>query len=241
MKILLTNDDGFDALGIDILYKQLQKYGEVTLVAPKTHMSGMSMSRHFWNQIEVKEIEKNKYTVDGTPADAVVMALYGLNIQPDLVVSGINNGYNLSTDTTYSGTIGAAMEATKIGIPAIAFSSDNRGFSNAEKDLDYVMNYILNKKLLSKDYLLNVNFTKQSTEKTKGIMITDIGRRPESYFYERDGDLYKSRFKVVDYEPTKGTDLYAIRNGYISITPLKFGYSTIKGLKELKEKIVKKD
>ncbi len=241
MKILLTNDDGFNAEGIQILYKKLQKYGDVTLVAPKNHMSGMSMSRHFWNKIQVDKIADDKYAVDGTPADAVVMAMYGLNIRPDLVVSGINKGYNLSTDTTYSGTIGAALEATKKGIPAIAFSSDNRGFSNSEKDFDYVMNYILNNDLLSKHYLLNVNFTKQTNKKTNGIMITDMGRRPESYYYDKEGDYYISKFRVVDYQPEPGTDLYAIRNGYISITPLKFGYTTEQGLKELRRKTQIKD
>ena len=197
------------------------------------------MSRHFFNQIEVIKHEENIYSVDGTPADAVVMALYGLNIRPDFVVSGINQGYNLSTDTTYSGTIGACLEATKIGIPAIAFSADHRGFSNAEKDFDYVMNYILNRNLLSKDYLLNVNFTKETEKKTKGIMITDVGKRPESYYYEKDGDLYKSRFREIEYTPEEGTDLFAIRNGIISITPLKFGYSTEYGLKDLRTKVNK--
>jgi 5'-nucleotidase len=149
MKILLTNDDGFDAKGIKILFKRLQKYGDVTLVAPEHHMSGASMSRAFWDKIEVKEQGEKIYSVNGTPADAVVIALYGLNIRPDLVISGINKGYNLSADTAYSGTVGAAMEAVKSGIPAIAFSSDYRDFANAEKDFDYVMNYILNREELT--------------------------------------------------------------------------------------------
>lgn len=237
MKILLTNDDGFDALGIRILFKKLQKYGEVILVAPEKHMSGMSMSRVFWNKIEVKEHEKNVFSVNGTPADSVVLALYGLNIRPDLVVSGINDGYNISSDTAYSGTIGAAMEAVKVGIPAIAFSSDFNGFTNAEKDFEYVMNYILDRDLTSKHYLLNVNFTKNTTKKTKGIMITDIGKRPSLTYYEQEGNHYLAKRRHMEYSPEEGTDLFAIRNSYISITPLKFGNSTEQGLRELRNKV----
>jgi|AntAceMinimDraft_18_1070375.scaffolds.fasta_scaffold08611_4 5'-nucleotidase len=237
MKILLTNDDGYKSKGIRILLEKLQKYGDVILVAPEKHMSGMSMSRAFWDRIEVKKHEDNIYSVNGTPADSVVVALYGLNIRPDLLISGINDGYNLSTDTAYSGTIGAAMEAVKAGIPAIAFSSDFRGFQNAEKDFDYVMNYILNRDLTSKHYLLNVNFLRNTYKKAKGIMITDIGKRPMLNYYEKEGNHYLAKRKIMDYTPEEGTDLYAIRNSYISITPLKFGNSTEYGLRELRNKV----
>lgn len=237
MKILLTNDDGYNALGIRILYERLQKYGDVILVAPENHMSGASMSRAFWDNIEVKQHEENIYSVNGTPADSVVVALYGLNIRPDIVISGINNGYNLSTDTAYSGTIGAGMEGIKANIPSIALSSDFHEFKNAEKDLDEVLRFIFDKNLLSKQYLLNVNFAKNSVKKSKGIMITDIGKRPMLHYYEKDGDHYLAKRRIMDYKPEEGTDLYAIRNGYISITPLKFGNSTEFGLRELRNKV----
>lgn len=237
MKILLTNDDGYNAKGIQILYDKLQKYGEVILVAPEKHMSGKSMARAFGDKLEVIQHEENIYSVNGTPADAVVLALYGLNIRPDLLVSGINHGYNLSADTAYSGTIGAAMEAVKEGIPAIAFSADYNGFKNAEKDVDYVMNYILNRDLISKNYLLNVNFIRSTHKKAKGIMITDLGKRPLFNFYEKEGNHYLAKRRIMEYTPDEGTDLYAIRNSYISITPLKFGNSTEQGLKELRNKV----
>lgn len=241
MKILLTNDDGYSAKGINILFERLQKYGEVIMVAPKEHMSGTSMSRKFWDKIEVTKEAENIYSVNGSPADSVVIALHGLKIRPDLVVSGINEGYNLSTDTTYSGTIGAAMEAIKANIPAIALSSDFRDFSSAKRDLDYVLNYILNRNLISNKYLLNINFTKNSTKKAKGILITDLGYRPMSYSYEQEGNLYRSKRKILDYDPEEGTDLYAIRHGYISITPLKFGNSTEYGLRELRNKVARSE
>ncbi len=241
MKILLTNDDGYTAEGIRILYDELKKYGEVIMVAPEHHMSGTSMSRAFWDKIEVKQHEENMYSVAGTPADSVVIALHGLNIRPDVVISGINDGFNISTDTVYSGTIGACMEAIKAGIPAIALSSDFHNFTNAKKDLDYVLNYILNKDLLSDKYLLNVNFTKNSNKKTKGILITDLGHRPMQFYYTKEGSHYSSRRKIMDYTPEEGSDLWAIRNGYISITPLKFGNQTEYGLRELRNKVIRSE
>ncbi|MCK4552060.1 MAG: 5'/3'-nucleotidase SurE [Tenericutes bacterium] len=241
MKILLTNDDGFKAKGIRILLDELKKYGEVILVAPRDHMSGSSMSRAFWNKIEVTEHEENVFSVAGTPADAVTIALHGLRIRPDVIISGINNGFNLSSDTAYSGTIGAAMEGIKVGIPAIALSSDYRDFGNAKKDLDYVLNFIFNNDLLSKNYLLNVNFTKNSVKKTKGIKITDLGHRPLEHYYEKEDNHYLAKRNILNYEPEEGTDLCAIRNGYISITPLKFGSQTDYGLRELRNKVARSE
>ena len=241
MKILLTNDDGFKAEGIRILLEELKKYGEVILVAPRDHMSGTSMSRGFWDHLEVTQHEENVYSVAGTPADAATIALHGLNIRPDVVISGINNGYNLSSDTAYSGTIGAAMEAIKVGIPAIALSSDFKDFKNAKKDLDYVLNYIFNRDLLSNKYLLNVNFARNSFKKSKGIMITELGHRPLEHYYIKDGNQYLAKRNILNYEPKEGTDLYAIRHGYISITPLKFGNHTDYGLKELRNKVARSE
>lgn len=200
-------------------------------------MSGSSMSRAFWDKIKVTKHEENIYSVSGTPADSVVIALHGLNIRPDVVISGINNGFNLSTDTVYSGTIGAAMEGIKAGIPAIALSSDYHDFEHAKRDLDYVMNYILNKDLLSERYLLNVNFIRKSVKKTKGILITDIGFRPMEHYYTQEGEHYIARRRHLEYDPPTDTDVYAVRNGYISITPLKFGNQTEHGLQELRNKV----
>lgn len=241
MKILLTNDDGYQATGIRILYEVLQKYGDVIMVAPEHHMSGTSMSRAFWNKIEVKQHEETIYSVNGTPADTVVVALHGLNIRPDVIISGINNGYNLSTDTSYSGTIGAAMEGIKAKIPAIALSTDYDGFKEAKRDLDYVLNFILNKNLLSERYLLNVNFPEKKYKKCKGIHITDLGYRPMAYYYVKEGNHYLSKRKILEHQPEEGTDIYAVKHGYISITPLKFGNSTEQGLKELRNKVMRSE
>jgi 5'-nucleotidase len=238
MKILVTNDDGYNAEGIRILAAKMQAYGEVTLVAPHHHMSGASVSRIFWSEAEVHQHGPTVYSVEGTPADAVSFALYGLNLEPDLIVSGINNGFNLAEDTVYSGTVGACMEALKAKIPAIAFSADFDDFSKAIADFDEVMDYILAHDLLSKEYMLNVNFVSRKHAKSKGIRITDLGFRPAyHYFYPTENGKYKSRrkFSPVTHQPD--TDLWALESGYVSITPLKFANQTEIGIKELKAKV----
>ncbi|MBU1145445.1 MAG: 5'/3'-nucleotidase SurE [Firmicutes bacterium] len=238
MKILLTNDDGYNATGIQILYAKLQKYGEVTLVAPHFHMSGASVSRVFWDEAKVYEHSPTIYSVEGTPADAVAFAIHGLNLQPDLVVSGINNGFNVGADTVYSGTVGAGMEALKANLKAIAFSADYDYFKPAEDEFEKVMDYILFHKLLSKEYLLNVNFVSKAFATSKGIRITDLGFRPTEHFYLRSDDgTYKNHRKFLPFHFEEGTDLWAANQGYISITPLKFANQTSKGLKECKEKV----
>lgn len=237
MKILVTNDDGYKAKGIKLLEEKLKKYGELYIVAPDKHMSGASVSRAFWEKMRVYQHEDNVYSVDGTPADAVALALHGLNIRPDVVISGINNGFNVGADTVYSGTVGAAMEALKAHIPAIAFSADWDHFEQAEKDFDKVMDFIIKKQLISDRYMLNVNFPSRDFKKSKGIMITDLGFRPTEHYFISDGEFYITKRSFVEFKFVEETDLYAINNGYISITPLKFANSTQQGLKELRKKV----
>ena len=238
MKILLTNDDGYNAEGIRILYGKLQKYGDVILVAPHEHMSGASVSRIFWNEARVHEHSENIYSVEGTPADAVSFALHGLNVDPDIVISGINNGFNIGADTVYSGTVGAAMEALKFHKKAIALSADYNYFPPAERDLEMVMDFILANDLMSEDYMLNVNFLSRKHENSKGIVITDLGfRDAEHYYLRQENGTYKNRRKFTPHVFEKGTDLWAVEEGYISITPLKFANQTSAGLEELKRKV----
>ncbi len=238
MKILLTNDDGYNSEGIKILHKKLQKYGEVILVAPHHHMSGASVSRIFWNTANVHEHGDSIYSVEGTPADAVSFALHGLKIEPDLVVSGINNGFNIGADTVYSGTVGACMEALKFKKKAIAFSADFDYFKTAEIEVESVMDFIFAHDLLSEKYLLNVNFVSRNFKFSKGILITDLGFRPAQHFYLRNEDgTYKNRRKFLPYEFEKNTDLWAVEEGYISITPLKFANQTQEGIEECKKKV----
>jgi len=237
MKILLTNDDGYNAEGIQFLFKALQQYGDVYLVAPHKHMSGASVSRVFWTKVKAHQHEEKVYSVEGTPADSVSLALHGLNIRPDVVISGINSGFNLGADTVYSGTVGACMEALKFKIPSIALSADYNHLSQAEKDLDKVLSYIFDKNLLSKDYLLNVNFISRNFKKSKGIAITDLGFRPTRHYYVEEDGYYVTKRNFLDENFTEETDLHAVNNGYISITPLKFANQTQRGINELRKKV----
>ncbi len=237
MKILLTNDDGYNSEGIVILHKELKKYGEVLLVAPNKHMSGASVSRVFWTKVKVYKHEEDVYSVDGTPADSVSLALHGLNFRPDVVISGINNGFNVGADTVYSGTVGAAMESLKAKIPAIALSTDYNHFRLAKKEVAKVMDFIISHDLLSNKYLLNVNFPARDFPKSKGILVTDLGFRPTEHYYVADGDHYTTKRRFVNFEFEPETDLFAVNNGFISITPLKFGNQTELGLKELRKKV----
>ena len=237
-KILLTNDDGYNAEGIRILYEKLQKYGEVTLVAPHSHMSGASVSRVSWYDTTVHFHEANIYSIAGTPADAVHFALFGLKMEPDFIVSGINDGHNIGHDTIYSGTIGAAMEGLKGGFKAIAFSADFNYFEPAGKEFDAVMDFVLKHDLLSKEYVLNVNFISKKFTESKGIVITDLAFRPFSQYYvESEKGIFRNRRHSVPFEFQPNTDLWAVENGYTSITPLKLGNQTDKGFAELKKKV----
>jgi 5'-nucleotidase len=237
MKILLTNDDGYNAEGIKFLYQALQKYGDVYLVAPHKHMSGASVSRVFWTKVKVHQHDEKIYSVDGTPADSVSLGLHGLNIRPDVVISGINSGYNLGADTVYSGTVGACMEALKFKIPAIALSADYNQLDQAKHDLDKVLNYIFDNKLISKHYLLNINFPSKKFKKSKGIMITDLGFRPTRHYYIEEDGFFVTKRRFLDESFQEETDLYAVHNGYISVTPLKFANQTQRGINELRRKV----
>jgi 5'-nucleotidase len=234
MKIILTNDDGYFSEGIQFLYEALQKYGDVYLVAPHKHMSGASVSRIFWTKVKVYQHDDMIFSVNGTPADAVSLALHGLNIDADVVISGINAGFNVGADTVYSGTVGACMEALKFKVPAIALSADYQGFDIAKKELNRALDFIFENQLLSKDYLLNVNFPARNFKRSKGIQITDLGFRQTRHFYVEEDGYYVTKRKFLNETFEEGTDLYAVFNGYISVSPLKFANQTEQGLKELR-------
>ena len=219
MNILLTNDDGYNALGIKTLKALLSKYGKVTVVAPKVVMSAKSVALNLREPIEVIKENDDLYIVDSTPADCVAYALSSLGIKFDLVVSGINHGHNISYDTMYSGTIGACLQALTYRIPAIAFSAEHN-FELVEKHFKEVMDYIENKKMLSDKYLISVNFP--FGNEVKGIKETHIYYRREVTFYKK---VEENRFQALrDLNDEKcddeNSDVYAVHHGYISIGKL---------------------
>ena len=219
MNILLTNDDGFEAKGINILANLLKEYGDVYIVAPKHVMSAKSVSIILERPIEVKKVNKYLYVTDGTPADCVAFGLSGIGVKFDVVVSGINHGHNLSYDTMYSGTIGACLQALTYQIPAIAISCEHN-FDLVEKYFKEVMTHILNLKLLSPEYLLNVNFP--LGDEVKGILDTHLYYRDIVTYYEEVKPGYYQALRKLDDEHCidPKSDVYAVNHGYISVSKL---------------------
>ena len=219
MNILLTNDDGYNALGIKTLKALLSKYGKVVVVAPKVVMSAKSVALNLREPIEVVKEDDDLYIVDSTPADCVAYALSSLNTKFDLVVSGINHGHNISYDTMYSGTIGACLQALTYRIPAIAVSAEHN-FELVEAYFDEVMSYIKTNNLLSKDYLLNVNFP--FGDEVLGIKNTRIYYREEvTYYVNRGGNMFQALRELKDEKcQDENSDVYAVLHGYISISKL---------------------
>ena len=240
MRILLVNDDGYNQTGIRILYKHLQKYGEVTLLAPEHHYSGASASFTLGRYQELKKYEDGTYSFDGTPVDCVLFgACSGLFPKFDLVISGCNNGLNLSYDVIYSGTLGATHEALLHDLPAIAFSTDFDHFDIVDKYFDEVFEYILSKDIISKDYILNVNFPRKQFDTIKGIVPASLFIKKDKYFYDvKDNTYFVDRIEDFSKAP-EASDAYYATNGYVSITPLAVNSYNEKNLEILKSKLEK--
>jgi len=219
-KILLVNDDGFGSIGISVLEELLAPFGEVCVVAPKAPMSGKSVAITIYEPLTISKKGKNRYEIDGTPADCVSYGLTHLGVDFDYVVSGINYGHNISYDVMHSGTCGACVEANLFNKPAIALSCDGN-FDIVKKYFDDVMDYIFNRDLLSStDYFLNVNFP--FDEKVKGIVFSSLSvRNDRRYFKNKDEQTIILARDLGSHEELENTgDVYLINNGYISITPL---------------------
>lgn len=229
--ILLSNDDGVHARGLRVLREALAMIGDVVTVAPTDEQSAGSHSLTLSRPLRHRELEENVHAIDGTPADCIYVALYRerfLPRWPDLVVSGINHGYNLGTDIFYSGTVAAAREAALRGIPAIAFSLGAKGsFADAAK-----VAVILCARMLDtpggregdRGVLLNVNFPPSTPY--AGVRATRLGRRV--YHDEvtvRTDPRGKEYYWIGGpgahpHEPIEGSDTEAVDEGLVSVTPL---------------------
>ena len=241
MNILVVNDDSINSYGIKILAKKLMKYGDVFVVAPHTEQSGIGhgITIHDPMKLHIKKdfLEGVKaWSLEGKPADCVKFALYGLKLDIDLVVSGINNGPNLGTDIVYSGTLAGASEAIICGIPAIAVSTDFDNFKIAEEKIEYVLDKVLNSDILSNEIVINVNFPRKEFYEIKGIKATEQGLRPFLHEFEQDGDVYWARGTWDVIENGIDTDVYAYENGYISITPIQLNRTNYAYLEQMKKK-----
>lgn len=224
MKILVTNDDGIKAEGLKVLAKKALKYGEVVVVAPKREQSGKSQSMRIRQGIKCKKIKDllpgvTTYYVDSTPTDCVRLARYYLGLEFSLVLSGVNNGYNLGEDIFYSGTVGAASEAALYGLKALALSCPRNDFSDFENNFDRIMDYIEKNKLFDLHSLYNINFVRG---KSLGIRFTKQGSTHyQATMVKEAQGVYQKGKPNFDLEGENlKSDVGAIHNKYISITPL---------------------
>ena len=247
MRILLTNDDGIHAPGLKLLETiAAQLSDDVTVCAPAEEQSGAGHSLTLNMPVRLQQFGERRFAVTGTPTDAVNLALRKLfDTPPDLVISGINNGENLADDITYSGTISAAMEGALAGIPAIALSQALRdrghGFAAAESWAVKVIRPLMAMPM-AKRTLINVNFPPLAPEQVRGIRIARQGFHDYARGSVIEGTDPRGRsyfwFGLEDVEHTldHGTDLEAVNDGYISVTPLQVDLTDYAAIGQLGER-----
>ena len=218
MKFLLTNDDGYNAPGILLLKDKLLKYGDVTIVAPFEHMSAKSASITLGEWLKVDKIDDQTFAVHGTPTDCTSLALAGLFIDADIVVSGCNNGPNLSYDVLLSGTIGACFGAAVFRKKTVAFSAPFDDFTCLINHFDEIWEYIMKHNLLSEEYALNVNLPRGEY---KGIALARLFYRKDRYYYQQNKDTYYALRDTQEYlEMPEDADCRLVKEGYVVITPV---------------------
>ena len=228
MRILLSNDDGYQAPGLAALAEALQTVAEVSVVAPDRDRSGASNSLTLEVPIRARQMDNGYYRVDGTPTDCVHLAITGLlNPEPDMVIAGINAGPNLGDDVLYSGTVAAATEGRFLGLPAMAVSMSSfvpRHFATA---VSVTLNLVrrLAEQPLPPDTILNVNVPDLPQAELRGFRATRLGHRHKSEPVVRATDprgrtIYWVGPPGPEQDEGPDTDFHAIREGCVSITPL---------------------
>ncbi|RLA28758.1 MAG: 5'/3'-nucleotidase SurE [Gammaproteobacteria bacterium] len=230
MRILLSNDDGYQADGLATLALSLRGVADLVIVAPDRNQSGASHSLTLDRPLRVGQTRDGMYYVNGTPTDCVHLALTGLfETDPDMVVAGINHGANLGDDTLYSGTVAAAAEGRFLGLPAIAVSlvgDDPRHFDTAGQAIREIIGQ-LHENPLPQDTTLNVNVPDVPYGDLRGFKATRLGyrHRAEPVVESRDPKgrlLYWVGPAGAGQDAGPGTDFHAVENGYVSVTPIHF-------------------
>lgn len=238
--ILISNDDGIDALGLKVLREAVADLGEVKVFAPEGERSGSSHSLTIHKSINVKKIDENTFSTDGTPTDCILYSVRGiLEEKPDLVCGGINHGPNLGSDVSYSGTVAVAMEGALLGIPSVAFSQLD--FYNsfdpafAKGVIKWIALRILKEKL-PECVFLNVNFPPEPNGK---IRITNLGNRiyrdEVLKVRERGNDfIYTLEGKKPTWISSHNSDFDAVHQGFVSITPIHMEYTDFDMIEKLR-------
>ena len=228
MRILLSNDDGYRADGLNVLARTLATTHEISVVAPERDRSGASNSLTLDSALRVHQAENGFFFVNGTPTDCVHLAITGLlEIEPDMVISGINSGANMGDDVLYSGTVAAAMEGRFLGLPAIAVSMACFGpkhYASAARAVVQVVDRLQGTPL-KQDSILNINVPDLPWDQIKGIKATRLGNRHKSEGVIKQTDprgepMYWVGPPGKAQDAGEGTDFYAVEHGFISVTPL---------------------
>jgi 5'-nucleotidase len=241
--LLCTNDDGILAYGLDALAKAAATLGEVTVVAPDREQSATSHSLTLHHPVRPVQRGERRFQVDGTPTDCVMLAIEALMpVRPDFVLSGVNHGHNMGEDVMYSGTVAAATEGVMLGIPAMAISFAG-GDVQADPDLlgDQVgvladlLKHLTGLSQIPRDTLLNINMPPLKGKEIKGVRLTRLGRRvySDSLMRMKDPrgrDIYWIGGGSASWSGAEDSDFRAVRDGYISVTPLTLDLTHLKML-----------
>ena len=234
MRILITNDDGIHAEGLEVLERIARSISEdVWVVAPETDQSGFAHSLSLSEPLRMRRLDDRHYALRGTPTDCVIMGVRRLMPEPpDLVLSGVNSGSNIADDVTYSGTIAGAMEGTLLGVRSIALSQaytvSEEGRSVRWDTAEAVGRQLIGKLVkldLPRGVFLNVNFPAVAPTEVKGTRVAAQGKRLHGLWIDERTDgrgfpYYWLRFGREAQEVRDGTDMAALRDGYVSVTPL---------------------
>ncbi len=233
MLFLVSNDDGILAKGIETLERAARQLGDVFVVAPDREQSATSHSLTLHHPVRPIELAEGRWQVDGTPTDCVMLAVQALMpTRPDFVLSGINHGPNMGEDVLYSGTVAAAMEGLSMGIPSIALSYagrlmrvDGSPLDDLVEPLAALLRHLTSLPAFPRSTLLNVNIPAVPAAEIKGVKLTKLGKRVFNDSIAKMKDpwgrpIYWIGGGSVTWEQDAGTDISAVQDGYISVTPL---------------------
>ena len=243
MRILCTNDDGFLATGLRVLASAAKTLGTVTVVAPDREQSAASNSLTIHHPLRSRKTSDGTLVVDGTPTDCVILAVNALlDERPDLCVAGVNHGSNMGEDVLYSGTVAAAMEATVLGVPAIAVSYTGEDFESIEA-WEPILAHLLEQVAQNKEFplstFLSMNLPSVQPDEVRGVRITSLGQRRYSDSLTRAEDPSGNEYfwiggGATTWQGSQDSDFRAIEDGYISVTPLHLDLTNYRIIEEIR-------
>ena len=242
--ILISNDDGIQARGLQILVRKLKSWADIVIVAPEQEQSAASHSLTLHRPLRIRRVKKNTYAVNGTPTDCVTLAVHQiLDRRPDLVVSGINRGGNLGDDVHYSGTVSAAMEGAILNIPAVAvslacFGDERCHYATAAHVALHFCN-LLRRRKPPKRILFNINVPNVRLQDVKGTEVTKLGKRNYGDIIVEKTDPRGRQYYWIGGDQTafhelSGSDCMAISENKVSVTPLKADLTHRSMIREMK-------